>query len=109
MDGRGRPAVDEAGRAGLERPGRSGPRREADRARAVLRSLDGEASPAIAARPGVRAERVRRWRAAFRAGGAATLRSRPRPGRTPRKCEAALAVARDVPRGSAADWPVRAG
>ena len=80
MDGRGRPAVDEAGRAGLERPGRSGPRREADRARAVLRSLDGEASPAIAARPGVRAERVRRWRAAFRAGGAATSAVAPAAG-----------------------------
>src|SRR5437763_12370328 len=106
MGGRGELAVDEAGRAELEHLGRSAARREADRARAVLWSLDGETSAATAARLGVRAEQVRRWRAAFRAGGAAALRSRPRPGRAPRKREAALAVARDVLRGSAADRPV---
>jgi transposase len=98
-------AVDADGRAALERLGRSGVRGEADRARAVLWSVDGETSAAIATRLGVRAEQVRRWRAAFRAGGAAALRSRPRPGRTPRKREAALAVAREALRGSA-DRPV---
>src|SRR4051794_41910182 len=96
MERQGGLAADEAGRAELERPGRSAARREADRARAVLRSLEGEISPVIATRLGVRAERVRRWRAAFRRGGAAALRSRPRPGRTPRKRAAALAVARDL-------------
>src|ERR671926_483690 len=89
-------AVDEAGRAGVKGLSRSAARGEADRARAVLWSLGGETSGAIAARLGVRAEQVRRWRAAFRAGGVAALRSRPRPGRTPRKREAALAVARDL-------------
>jgi len=54
----------------------------------------------------VRAEQVRRWRAAARTGGVAALRSRPRPGRTPRKRDAALAVTRDVLAGSAADRPV---
>jgi len=106
MGGRCALAADADGRAALERLGRSGVRGEADRARAVLWSLDGETSAATAARLGVRAEQVRRWRAAFRAGGAAALRSRPRPGRAPRKREAALAVARDVLRGSAADRPV---
>jgi transposase len=106
MGGRCVLAVDADGRAALERLGRSGVRGEADRARAVLWSLDGETSAATAARLGVRAEQVRRWRAAFRAGGAAALRSRPRPGRAPRKREAALAVARDVLRGPAADRPV---
>ena len=81
-------------------------RGEADRARAVLWSLDGETSAAIAARLGVRAEQVRRWRAAARAGLVVALRSRPRPGRTPRKREAALAAARDVFAGPAADRPV---
>src|SRR5690349_14774531 len=95
-----------AERAELERLSRSAVRGEADRARAVLWSLAGETSAAIAARLGVRAEQVRRWRAAFRAGGAAALRSRPRPGRTPRKREAALAAAREVLRGSATDRPV---
>src|SRR3954464_13149460 len=102
MDGRGGRAVGEAGRAALERLSRSAARREADRARAVLWSLGDETSTVIATRLGVRAEQVRRWRSAFRRGGAEALRSRPRPGRTPRKREAALAVARDVPRGPAA-------
>src|SRR3954453_19007146 len=95
-----------AERAELERLSRSAVRGEADRARAVLRSLAGETSAAIAARLGVRAEQVRRWRAAVRSGGVAALRSRPRPGRTPRKREAALAVAREVLDGPAADRPV---
>jgi transposase len=94
-----------AGRAELERLSRSAVRGEADRARAVLWSLAGETSAAIAARLGVRAEQVRRWRSAVRSGGVAALRSRPRPGRTPRKREAALAVAREVLDGPAADRP----
>jgi transposase len=106
MERQGGLAADEAGRAELERLGRSASRREADRARAVLWSLEGETSPAIAARLGVRAERVRRWRAAFRRGGVEALRSRPRPGRTPRKREAALAVAGELLKGGAADRPV---
>ena len=101
MGGRCALAVDAGGRAALERLSRSGARREADRARAVLWSLEGETSPAIAARLGVRAEQVRRWRAAVRSGGVAALRARPRP----RRREAALAVARDVLRGGAADRP----
>ena len=99
-------AVDEAERAELERLSRSAARGEADRARAVLWSLAGETSAAIAARLGVRPEQVRRWRAAFRSGAADALRSRPRPGRAPRKREAALAVAREVLEGSAADRPL---
>ncbi len=97
-------AVDGAPRAELERLSRSAVRGEADRARAVLWSLAGETSGAIAARLGVRPERVRRWRGAFRSGG--TAARRPRPGRTPRKREAALAVAREVLATPAAGGPV---
>src|SRR3954463_14851031 len=104
MERQGGLAAAEAGRAELERLGRSAARREADRARAVLWSLEGETSPTIAARLGVRAEQVRRWRAAFRRGGVEALRSRP--GRTPRKREAALAVAGELLKGGAADRPV---
>jgi len=93
-----------AERAELERLSRSAVRGEAGRARAVPRSLAGETSAAIAARLGVRAEQVRRWRAVVRSGGVAALR--PRPGRTPRQREAALAVAREVLDGPAADRPV---
>jgi transposase len=106
MGRRGALAVDAASRAELERLGRSAARREADRARAILWSLEGETSPAIAARLGVRAEQVRRWRSAVRSGGVAALRARPRPGRTPRKRDAALAVARDLLAAPVADRPV---
>lgn len=98
--------VEAATYAELERRSRSGVRGEADRARAVLWSLAGETSTAIAARLGVRAEQVRRWRSLFRHGGVAALRSRPRPGRRPRKRAAALAVARAVLHGPAADRPL---
>jgi transposase len=96
----------EAERGELERLGRSAARGEADRARAVLWSLDGETSAAVAARLGVRAEQVRRWRSSFRHGGVAGLRSRLRPGRTPRKREAALGVVRDVLAAPVADHPL---
>src|SRR3954468_23301125 len=108
MERQGGLAADEAGRAELERLGRSAARREADRARAVLWSLDGETSATIAARLGVRAEQVRRWRSAVRSGGVAALRARPRPGRAPSKREAALAVARDLLAAPVADRPVGA-
>src|SRR4051794_41201411 len=83
MERQGGLAADEAGRAELERLGRSAARREADRARAVLWSLEGETSPTIAARLGVRAEQVRRWRAAVPRGGGGGPRPRPPPGRPP--------------------------
>ena len=95
-------AVDGAGGAALERLSRSAVRGEADRARAVLWSLAGETSTAIAAQLGVRAEQVRRWRSSFRREGVTALRSRPRPGRTPRKRAAALAVTREVLNGGPA-------
>jgi transposase len=98
--------MDEAGRAELERLSRSGLRAEADRARAVLWSLAGESSAVIGARLGVRAEQVRRWRGAVARDGVATLRSRPRPGRTPRKRDVALAVAQAVLNRPATDGPL---
>jgi transposase len=98
--------VDEAGRAELERLSRSGSRTEADRARAVLWSLAGESSAVIGSRLDVRPEQVRRWRGAMARDGVADLRSRPRPGRTPHKRDAALAVARDVLNRPATDGPL---
>jgi transposase len=71
---------------------RSPRRDEADRARAILMSAAGKASTEIAPLLGVRAEQVRRWRARFRHGGAAGLRTRPHPGRPDTKAQAALAV-----------------
>jgi transposase len=94
--------VGGAGGAELERLSRSAVRGEADRARAVPWSLAGETSTAIAARLGVRAEQVGRWRSSFRREGVTALRSRPRPGRTPRKRVAALAVIRELRNGGPA-------
>src|SRR3954470_1168944 len=106
MERQGGLAAGEADRAELERLGRSAARRGADRARAVLWSLEGETSPTIAARLGVRAEQVRRWRAALRRGGGEARRPPRGRGRTPRKREAALAVAGELLKGGAADRPV---
>src|SRR3954451_17636842 len=72
-----------AERAELERLSRSAVRGEADRARAVLRSLAGGTSAAIAARLGVRAEQVRRWRAAGRPAGGAGEAGGARAGGAP--------------------------
>src|SRR4051812_33986173 len=110
MGGRGGLAVDEAGRAELERLGRSAARREADRARAVLWSLDGETSATIAAPLRGPGGQGRGWgpggRPGVRSGGVSALRARPRPGRTPRKREAALVVARDLLAAPVAERPV---
>src|SRR4051794_41345406 len=96
MDGRGGLAVDEAGRAALERLSRSAARREADRARAVLWSLGDETSTVIATRLGVRAEQVRRWRSAFRRGGVDAVPLPPQPGPTARNRDADGAGAEGV-------------
>src|SRR4051812_49539841 len=80
MERQGGLAADEAGRAELERLGRSAARREADRARAVLWSLEGGTSPTIAGPLGVRAGQGRRRRAAVRRGGGGAPRAPPPPG-----------------------------
>src|SRR3954454_12068478 len=84
MERQGGLAADEAGRAELERLGRSAARREADRARAALWSLEGETSPVIPAPLGVPGQPLRRWRAplrgAGRAGAALARRVRARRG-----------------------------
>jgi transposase len=85
-----------AQRAELADLARSAGRGEADRARAVLWTLDGWDSPTIGRALGVRADRVRKWRGLFRAGGTAALRARPHSGRPGRRGEAALACARAI-------------
>src|SRR5690242_7104484 len=80
MGRRGGLAVNEASRAELERLSRAVVRGEAGGPRAVLWSLARETSAPIAARLGVRAEQVRRWRASFRSGGVAALPVAPPAG-----------------------------
>src|SRR5881398_4194389 len=53
---------------------------EADRARAILLTLEGRRAEEIAAVLGVHVSTVRNWRGYFVPGGVAGLRRRPRPG-----------------------------
>ncbi len=85
--------------------GRSRERAEADRARAILLTLSGWTSPAIAAAFGVREDTVRLWRSAFVAGGVEALRRRVPPGPAPAKAERALAVAAELLAAPVADRP----
>jgi len=68
-------------------------RAEADRARAVLLTLDGWTSARIAQAFGVREDTVRLWRSAFMRGGIDALKANVAPGPVPLKAEAALRVA----------------
>jgi transposase len=85
-----------ADRAALERLARSSDRREADRARAILWSLDGQTGEMIGRTIGMRADGVRRLRQAFALGGVDALRARPRTGRPGAKGAAALSCARVI-------------
>lgn len=93
MAGRCRLTATAAQRAELGELARSADRGEADRARAILWSLDGESGAAIGARLGVRADRVRKWRQRFSRGGVAALHARPRPGRPGARGARAVAAA----------------
>jgi transposase len=86
-------AVERAELRGLA--GSSG-REEADRARAVLLSLDGWTSERIAAAFCVQADSVRHWRWIFGRAGVAGLRARKAPGPEPKKARAALRVIEEL-------------
>ena len=91
--------------AELEALALSARRDEADRARAVLLSLQGWTSGQIALAFGVTPDSARRWRTLFMAEGVNGLRATPRAGAAPVKSEAALALARDVLSAPVADRP----
>ena len=69
---------------------------EADRARAILWSLERRTGEEIGGLVGVKANTVRKWRGRFRNHGVDGLRARPHPGRAPWKTPAALRVADEV-------------
>lgn len=81
---------------GLRVLARSDRRGEADRALAILLSLDGWTSERLSVVFGVGADSVRRWRVWFSKDGVDGLRASPPPGRTPAKGEWAVAVAEEV-------------
>src|SRR5215203_2903893 len=80
MAGKSTLTADAAEQAALRALSKSEQRDEADRARAILLTLEGRKAEEIAAVLGVHVSTVRNWRGYFVHGGAAGLRRRPRPG-----------------------------
>src|ERR1044072_934433 len=80
MPGKSTLTADAAERAALRDLSKSEQRGEADRARAILLTLEGRHAGEIAAVLGVHVSTVRNWRGYFAHGGGAGLRGRPRPG-----------------------------
>lgn len=90
---------------GLQELARSERRDEADRARAIVLSVNGWTSGQIARAFGVTPDSVRRWRSWFAAGGVDGLRAGERAGREAVKSDAAAAVAAAVLTAPVADRP----
>jgi transposase len=80
-------------------------RDEADRARAIVLSVNGWTSGQIARAFGVTPDSVRRWRSWFAADGVDGLRASERAGREPVKSEAASAVVATLLAAPVADRP----
>jgi transposase len=83
----------------------SSDREEADRARAILLSLDGWTSERISAAFCVQADSVRHWRWIFGRAGVAGLRARKAPGPEPVKARAALSVIEELLAPGVSDRP----
>src|SRR5438270_13295372 len=81
MPGKSTLTADAAERAALRALSKSEHRGEADRARAILLTLEGRRAEAIAAVLGVHVSTVRNWRGYFAHGWVAGLRRRTAPGR----------------------------
>ena len=105
MVGRTRLTVTDEQRATLDELARSPDRAAADRARAILWSVEGRTGGVIGELLGVEADTVRQWRRRFRAGGVAALRTRPKPGKKAWKSPAALAVVKELLAGPVANRP----
>ena len=80
MPGKSKLTADAVERAALRDLSKSEQRGEADRARAVLLTLEGRKAEEIAAVLGVHISTVRNWRGYFAHGGVSGLRRRQRPG-----------------------------
>jgi transposase len=83
-------------RRDLEKLSRSSDRSEADRARALLKTLAGATAEEIGSGLQVRPDQVRRWRMLYRAGGVAALRSKERHGPPARLAEIVLPVVKEI-------------
>ena len=92
MAGKSLVRASEEQRRALETLAASREHGEADRARALLLTLNGWTSARIAEAFGVREDTVRLWRSDFMRGGIAALKASVAPGPLPLKTEAALRV-----------------
>ena len=81
MAGKSKLTADAAEQAVLRGLSKSEQRDEADRARAILLTLEGRRAEEIATILGVHVSTVRNWRGYFAHSGVAGLRRRQRPGR----------------------------
>jgi transposase len=93
MPGRSKLTADAAEQATLRALSKSEHRGEADRARAILLTLEGRKAEEIATILGVHISTVRNWRGYFAHGGVAGLRRRPRLGQRARIGSHAGAIA----------------
>src|SRR3954469_2371809 len=93
MPGKSTLTADAAEQAALRALSKSEQRDEADRARAILLTLQGRGAEEIAGVLGVHVSTVRNWRGYFAHGGVAGLRRRPRPGQQAKIGPHAAAIA----------------
>jgi transposase len=96
MPGKSTLTADATEQATLRALSKSEQRGEADRARAILLTLEGRRAEEIAAVLGVHISTVRNWRGYFVHGGVAGLRRRPRPGQQARIGPHAGAIAATI-------------
>jgi transposase len=105
MSGRSPVVANEEQRRELIALSHSRDRGEADRARAILLTLDGWTSAEIAEAFGVREDTVRLWRSEFMRGGVGALKASVAPGPAPIKAERALEVAEELLSAPVANRP----
>jgi len=109
MAGKSPVKASEEQRAALDALAGSRDRGEADRARAVLLTLNGWTSARIAEAFGVREDTVRLWRSDFARGGIGALKASVAPGPPPMKTAAALRVITpllDAPVADRTNWTI---
>ncbi len=105
MAGKSPLMATEKDRKELRRLASSFDRCEADRARAILLTLEGWTSAEIGQAFGVREDTVRLWRSEYARAGLETLETRVAAGPSPFKAQAALRVAEAVLAEPVADRP----
>ena len=101
MPGKSKLTADAAEQAVFRALSKSEERGEADRARAILLTLEGRRAEEIAAVLGVHISTVRNWRGYFAHGGVAGLRRRPCP--TARGCQRRPRLC-PVPKQPTCEW-----